>query len=167
MESSFLARLNLVIFRVIKEILITIGLVLIVLVFFGVVLRYIFGLSIVWAYEVSILLLVWSSMLGAAAGIRLNSHVNLDMFVNLIPDSGRKWIILLKDLIVLAFLALGTYFGLKVLGRTMRQNMQTINLPVGVIYMSIPVSFIPMILFYLEDIVNRFKKDKQKAQGDI
>jgi TRAP-type C4-dicarboxylate transport system permease small subunit len=166
MKKSILHHINSLIFRVIKELLITIGLVLIVLVFVGVVLRYIFGLSIVWAYEVSILLARMVVMLGAVAGVRLNSHVNLDMFVNMFPASGRKWVLLLKDLIVLAFLAIGTVYGFKVLGRTMQQHMQTVNIPVGVIYMAIPVSFIPMILFFLEDVISRFGTVKPNLKGE-
>ena len=63
---------------------------------------------------------------------------------------------LLKDLIVIAFLVTGTWYGYKVLGRTMRQQMQTINLPVGLLYMAIPVGFVPMILFYLQELVENF-----------
>lgn len=156
MEKSLLGRINAILYSAIKEILIAIGLVLIALVFVGAVLRYIFGLSIIWAYEVSILLLVWSAFLGAAAGVRSKSHVNFDMFINKVPEGARKWAILVRDLIVIAFLAAGTYFGYKVLGRTMRQQMQTINLPVGVLYMAIPVGFVPMILFYLQDLIENF-----------
>ncbi len=163
MEHSILGRINAVIYRVIKEILIAIGLVLIALVFVGTVLRYIFGLSIIWAYEVSILLLVWTAFLGAAAGVRSNSHVNFDMFVNMVPASGRKWVVLLKDLVVLAFLVMGTWYGYKVLGRTMRQQMQTVNLPVGVLYMAIPVGFVPMILFYLQELLENISSKPAKT----
>jgi C4-dicarboxylate transporter DctQ subunit len=156
MEHSILGRINAVIYRVIKEILIAIGLVLIALVFIGAVLRYIFGLSIIWSYEVSILLLVWSAFLGAAAGVRSRNHVNFDLFMNKLPPSARKWAVLLKDLIVIAFLVTGTWYGYKVLGRTMRQQMQTINLPVGLLYMAIPVGFVPMILFYLQELFENF-----------
>jgi len=163
MEHSILGRVNAVIYKVIKEILIAIGLVLIALIFVGTVLRYIFGLSIIWSYEISILLLVWSSFLGAAAAVRSKSHVNFDFFVNKIPASSRKWALLLKDLIVIAFLVVGTWYGYKVVGRTMRQQMQTINLPVGLLYMAIPVGFVPMILFYLQELIENFTVQPAEA----
>jgi len=71
--------------------------------------------------------------------------------------------LLLKDLIVIAFLVVGTWYGYKVVGRTMRQQMQTINLPVGLLYMAIPVGFVPMILFYLQELIENFTVQPAEA----
>jgi TRAP-type C4-dicarboxylate transport system permease small subunit len=163
-----LSRLNSLLFKIIKEIMIIIGFFLIALTFIGVILRYVFGTSIIWAYEVSMMLLVWVSFLGAAIAVQTKSHVNFDLFVSKIPERTRKWIILLKDLIILAFLVIGIYYGYRVFGQTMRQSMQTINLPVGLLYLALPVAFIPMILFYIEELLTEFKPKSQGAdQGGM
>ncbi|HPN03793.1 MAG TPA: TRAP transporter small permease [Rectinema sp.] len=157
-----LSRLNSVLFKIIKEIMIIIGFFLIALTFIGVILRYAFGISIIWAYEVSMMLLVWVSFLGAAIAVQTKSHVNFDLLLSKIPEKTRKWIVLLKDIIILAFLVIGTYYGYKVFRQTMRQSMQTINLPVGLLYLALPVGFIPMILFFIEEALTEFTSNAQK-----
>ena len=40
--------------------------------------------------------------------------------------------------------------------------MQTINLPVGLLYLALPVGFIPMILFFIEEALTEFTSNAQK-----
>ncbi|MFA6505645.1 MAG: TRAP transporter small permease [Treponemataceae bacterium] len=153
MEKSTLGRVNAILYRAIKEILIFSGLVLIVLTFVGVITRYILKTQMTWAYEVSILLLVWVCFLGAAAGVKSKSHVNFDAVINLVPVGLQRFLVILKFILLILITGTGMYFGYKVVLKTMAQQFQTIPVPVSALYAALPVSFIPLVLFYLEEFL--------------
>jgi TRAP-type C4-dicarboxylate transport system permease small subunit len=157
MTNSVLGRVNAVLYRAIKEILIFTGLALIALTFAGVITRYVLKINLDWAYEISILMLVWTAFLGGAAAARTKGHILFDMFLNKLPGKGRYAVIIIKDVLILAFIVLGVYFGCKVVLRTLSQNFQTIDVPVGFLYAALPGGFIPMFLFNLELLLEYLK----------
>ena len=157
MTNSVLGRVNAALFRAIKEILIFSGLALIALTFVGVITRYVLKVNLDWAYQVSILMLVWTAFLGAAAAARMKGHILFDMFLNSLPGKGRFVALLIKDVLILSFIAVGIFFGYKVVLRTLTQNFQTIDVPVGFLYAALPGGFIPMFLFILEQLIEDIK----------
>lgn len=56
---------------------------------YGVVLRYGFGASTVWQTEMTIYLLMFASFVGGAYGLRHGDHVRIDLVVNMMPPRGR------------------------------------------------------------------------------
>lgn len=158
MAYSILCRINTILYRVIKEIMIFSGLALIVLTFAGVITRYVLKTNLDWAYEVSILMLVWTAFLGGAAAARGKGHIQFDTILNLLPAKGRFQARVLKDIFVLAFIVLGIYFGYKVVLRTLAQQFQTIDVPVGFLYAALPGGFIPMFLFNFESLLSDIRE---------
>lgn len=157
MANSILGRVNATLYRAIKEILIFSGLALIALTFVGVITRYVLKINLEWAYETSILILVWVAFLGAAAAARTKGHIQFDTILNALPPRGRFVFRLLRDLLNMAFIVAGIYFGYKVVLKTLAQHFQTIRVPVGALYAAVPGGFIPMLLFYLEDLIESLK----------
>lgn len=72
-----------------------------VLVFINVVLRYGFNSSIGTSEELSRLLFVWLTFLGAISAFAKNSHVRVDSFLNRMPSKLRHVISILSDLAML------------------------------------------------------------------
>jgi len=157
MANSLLGRVNTFLYRAIKEILIFAGLALIAITFVGVVTRYVLKINVNWAYEVSMILLVWVAFLGAAAAARSKEHIFFDMVMKLMSERGRFVFRIVRDVFVMLFVVLGVYFGYRVALRTFAQSFQTINLPVGSLYAALPVGFGIMFLFYLEDLIAALK----------
>ncbi len=58
---------------------------IIVLLFVGVVARYIFSLPIVWIDEVVSLSFLWLAMLGTAIAMHRNEHLRLSLFLDMMP----------------------------------------------------------------------------------
>ncbi len=157
MAYSLLGRVNSFLYRAVKEILIFSGLALIAITFVGVVTRYILKVNVDWAYEVSMILLVWVAFLGTAAATRSKEHIFFDMVMKLLSPKGRFVFRVARDIVVMLFVVFGIYFGYKVALRTLAQEFQTINLPVGLLYSSLPVGFLLMFLFSLEDLIGAIK----------
>ena len=96
---------------------------------------------------------------GAAAAARTKGHIQFDTILNVLPPKGRFAVRLIKDLVVIVFIAAGIYFGYKVVLKTLAQHFQTISVPVGFLYAALPGGFIPMLLFYLEELLEDLKAD--------
>lgn len=72
-----------------------------VLVFGNVVLRYAFNSGITASEELSRLLFVWLSFLGAIVVMRERGHLGVDMLVRLLPDGGRRVCLVASHLLML------------------------------------------------------------------
>jgi TRAP-type C4-dicarboxylate transport system permease small subunit len=64
--------------------------IMVALVFGNVVLRYAFNLGITTSEELSRLLFVWLTFLGAIVALREHGHVGVDIVVRLLPAAGKK-----------------------------------------------------------------------------
>ena len=68
--------------------------VLTVVVFCDVVLRYIFKQGFSWTQEIATLMLVWFSLIGMAIGVLEKIHISIEMFTSHLPE---KVISIIKD----------------------------------------------------------------------
>jgi TRAP-type transport system small permease protein len=76
-------------------------LVMVVLVFGNVALRYLFNSGITVSEEVSRLLFVWLTFLGAIIGMREHGHLGVDALVQRLPAAGKKACLVLSLLLML------------------------------------------------------------------
>ena len=60
--------------------------VLTVVVFCDVVLRYIFKQGFSWTQEIATLMLVWFSLIGMAIGVLEKIHISIEMFTSHLPE---------------------------------------------------------------------------------
>ncbi len=73
-----------------------------VLVFANVVLRYGFNSGIAWSEELARLVFVWLIFLGAILASKEHAHIGFDTLVKRLPEGGRKLLILVSGVIMLA-----------------------------------------------------------------
>ncbi|WP_246736054.1 TRAP transporter large permease subunit [Enterovirga aerilata] len=78
---------------------------IVVLLFAGVVSRYVFSLPVVWIDEVASLCFLWLAMLGSAIAVDRNEHLRLTLFLNMIPGRWRDLVEAFAALVVAVFLA--------------------------------------------------------------
>lgn len=72
-----------------------------ILVFSNVVLRYAFDSGITWSEEMSRILFVWLTFLGAIGALKDNQHLGVDMFVKKLPLVWKRVVFLISNLIIL------------------------------------------------------------------
>jgi TRAP-type C4-dicarboxylate transport system permease small subunit len=75
--------------------------VMVVLVFGNVFLRYAFNTGITSSEELSRLLFVWLTFLGAIVALREHGHLGVDMLVKRLPTGGKKLCLVLSHLLML------------------------------------------------------------------
>ena len=74
---------------------------MVVLVFGNVVLRYAFNSGITVSEELSRLLFVWLTFLGAIVALREHGHLGVDMLVKRLPPAGKKICLVVSQLLML------------------------------------------------------------------
>lgn len=107
-----------------------------------VVLRYVFSSGIDWSEEVTIYAAVWAAFIGAAAGLRLKSHLIVDALVMWAPPELSR--ILAKGGLVVTLLfgcAFAWYSGsLVVRTQELGQLTPALQVPMWIVYLVMPLA---------------------------
>ena len=115
--------------------------------------RYVLNSAASWPEPLAVLLTILLTFIGAAAGYRLNLHMNVSYFADQLQERFRP----LPDLIVQLLMALVATFMIVWGGRLVEVTWyNTIadfpSLSVGVTYLPIPVGGVCLLLFIIERI---------------
>jgi C4-dicarboxylate transporter DctQ subunit len=76
------------------------------IVFVEIVLRYVFGVGLLWAEEVTLHMSGWLVLFGASYGVKVGSHINVDTIVRLMPSQWQRIVTLVAVAFALIYCAL-------------------------------------------------------------
>jgi TRAP-type C4-dicarboxylate transport system permease small subunit len=115
--------------------------------------RYVLNSAASWPEPMAVLLTIVLTFIGAAAGYRLNLHMNVAYFADMLPARLRG----LLDLAVQLLMALVAIFMIVWGGRLVEVTWHNSiadfpNLSVGVTYLPIPIGGMCLLLFIVERI---------------
>lgn len=79
------------------------------LVFAEVVMRFGFNSGIHWAQELTLLMAAWFVLYGASYGVKVGSHIGVDVFVKLLPNPAHRFFTLLAVVLCLIYCGLFLY----------------------------------------------------------
>jgi TRAP-type C4-dicarboxylate transport system permease small subunit len=120
-----------------------------------VVARYVFSTGIFWAEELSLLAMMWGTMLGAAGCIWTDSHVRLNILIDRLPAGARAWMLTVMDGIIVWFAFWIVKEGILLAQRTMGGQMSALHIPIGITYVILPVAAVLMIIFTVVKALDR------------
>jgi TRAP-type C4-dicarboxylate transport system permease small subunit len=116
------------------------GLVAMTLIIFAaVVARYLFAAPFAWAEQAALLLMIWTVMLAAAAGVREGFHIRVTVVTALLSEPLARAAALLAEAMVLAFGAAMVVHGLGLVEATRGHVIPTLGL-------SRAAAYVPLIL---------------------
>jgi TRAP-type C4-dicarboxylate transport system permease small subunit len=75
----------------------------VIILFCGVVSRYVFDSPIFWTDELANFLFLWLSMLGMVVALRGDGHMRLTTLANWVPEHWARWFAAVASLVVIAF----------------------------------------------------------------
>ncbi len=132
--------------------------VLTLTVLWGVFTRFCLGKQAAYTDELARVLLVWVSMVGAALAFGVKAHLGVDFFVNRLHPEARKTLSMLVQ-VVTAVLAVVVFVvgGWGLAMGQMGQQLPTLPISRGLVYISIPLGGVLICLFALENLVEIFK----------
>ncbi len=154
----------------IVEVLIILGATIIVCtVTVEVVLRYLFGLSLIFTEELSRYLMVWIVFLGSAIAIRDGSHIKITVLVKHFSHKTQQVLSLIAYTLTAFFLVIISVEGIKILPQQLYQMCITMNISLFYFYLAIPIGSVLMIIFLLPYIVEVFRgkvsEDNSNKEG--
>lgn len=127
---------------------------LVLLVFSSVLMRYIFLKPIVWSEDASLILLIWMAMLGAPIGTLKGQHIAIDMLVQKFPLPIIRIVKILNTGLTLFIAWIFSFYGFNFAIKGMSRIVSSIDwLPYGYAYLSVPVGFILMLPICLELLI--------------
>ena len=115
--------------------------------------RYVINSAASWPEPLAVLLTILLTFVGAAAGYRLNLHMNVSYFVDQLPPPGRRFFDLLVQLLMALIAIFMVVWGESLVEVTWHNSIADFPfLSVGVTYLPIPVGGVCLLLFIIERI---------------
>lgn len=123
-------------------------------VFIQIVSRNLFSRSFENFEELPRFLLIWVTFLGASYVFGEEGHLGVEFFVNLLPQKLKHIADLIATFFNALFMILLIVVGGQVSLLTMVQKSIQMRIPVGLVYMVIPISGVIMLLIIIERIID-------------
>jgi len=120
--------------------------VLTLIVFMDVILRYIFKQGFSWTQEVATLMLVWFSFIGMAIGVLEKIHISIEMFTAKLSDKAIAALECFNHILIAVFGGAMVYFGIVIMDMTKLSTMPATKLPSSVLYVILPLSGVLVLL---------------------
>lgn len=121
--------------------------------------RYVMNAPLSWTEQVSRIMFVWVTFLGAAVLYRQRLHITIDMFIQMLPNALRKLMYWVVELSVLAFIVVFLIYGYRLSVTTLGQTFGALDITPATFYFAAPVSAALMIVFFIEKLVDPSKRE--------
>ncbi len=115
--------------------------------------RFILNDPLSWSEEAGRYLFVWISFMGAAAGVRYQVHLGIDLMDKILSPNAYRWVVVLVNLIIQLFLIMIIYWGFKILGIIQFQESPSMHISMRYPYLAVPVGAIFMFVNSLRVMV--------------
>jgi TRAP-type transport system small permease protein len=118
------------------------------MVFANVALRFTTDHSIVWVEEASRYLMIWLTFLGSGLVLRYGAHIGIDTLQERFPGAAPAVRVIIFVLL-LGFFAAMVGLGARYSMLTWGQTTPVLGIPIGVVYLAMPIGFVLMIVHLL------------------
>lgn len=129
------------------------GVLMVVLITYQVVMRYVVGAASSWSEELAVLVFSWSVMAGLALGVHEGWHVRLTLLPDALPPGVRRWTERATDAVTCA---LGVFFvvsGLRFYEITAGSVSAAIGYPIEILNAMAPLAGALVALFAFERVL--------------
>ncbi len=132
-----------------------------------VVMRYCFHSSLVWSEEMARYAFIWLIYIGISYGSRIMKHIKIEAALGLYPKKARPYVIILGDILFLAFSVIIVYLAYDVVLQQMKLNQKSpaMQIPMWFMYSAPMVGFVLTAIRQVQVIVIRCKELGHKSEG--
>jgi len=153
-----------------ESVLVTTMLVMVLIMFVQSTSRYVIGTSFSWGSELAQYLHIWQIWVGASLAVRLQSHVKVDVFVNLLPKQIKKVVDILALVCWFFFAGFLAYEGSKYVIDVLSsgQTSPSLHVPMWIPYLAIPLGGTLMIVRLIQQMYFLItNQDSQLEEDEI
>ncbi|SOC11615.1 TRAP-type C4-dicarboxylate transport system permease small subunit [Ureibacillus xyleni] len=151
-------KLSDIVFSIEKVLAILLATVLLVSLAAGVLFRTLKS-PLFWSDELAIFCLIWITFIGGSMGLKQNASPSITIVTDLLPQKAKKIVLALSNFILLVFIGYVLYLAFQWINmpNIMIQTSTAMNMPKLYFYLSIPVSFVFMVIHVLNNVLLSFK----------
>jgi TRAP-type C4-dicarboxylate transport system permease small subunit len=147
------------------ETIVTVSMAVLVLdVTWQVITRFILKNPSSWTEELATYLMIWVGLLGAAVALNYRDHLGIDYFVGKLTEVKRLWTEVIVNVCVIFFSIFVMFFGgVKLVSFTFYygQLSPAMKLPMGYVYLAVPVAGIFLAIYSIEFLIESIAKLKK------
>lgn len=111
--------------------------------------RYVFSRAPGWTEEASRFLMLWVTMLGAAAALRSGAHLSVTSLVDALPPRALAWVLALRDAALVGAAGLLAWYGFLFARLNGAQESAAMEIPMTVPYAALPAGALLIIVMVL------------------
>ena len=143
-----------------RKIMMFILVVMVVVTFINVIMRYVFDDALFWSEEFARYLFIWFSWIGVSVGLRDKAHLRVELLGKVLSRKGlfktNEGITIIISLIWLATTAIVAYYGLQITQMQMRLSVVTaaMRMPMWIVSFAIPFCSTIVGIRLIVEIVN-------------
>ncbi len=130
--------------------------VIIVVISYSVIMRYVLNRPPAWAEELSRFTFIWVVMLGAIVVTREGSHIEFTILVDRLPARLAFIIRTVNQVLMLGFCGVMVWQGARIYPIVAEAASPTFAISMGWIYVAIPVGGVLMAVYLLERLIRSF-----------
>ena len=120
--------------------------------------RFVLNDPLSWSEELGRYIFVWISFIGAAAAVRYQLHLGIDLLQKYLPPALYRYVVIVVNLITQIFLLVIIFWGFKILGVIKFQTSPSMHIPMIYPYLAVPVGSILMLINSLRISIAAFRK---------
>lgn len=138
----------------------------VLLIFYGVVMRYVFNNPQAWVEEVSRYSIIWGTFLGFGMALKHNQHIQVDILYDRLNATGKYIINLVATALSIIFCIIYIYYGWNLVTTRFHSGMVSLDMriPMWIVYLILPISGVLFLLRFIERLVNILRrKDEDYA----
>ena len=141
--------------------------VMLVVMIYQVILRYVFAHATAWSEELARYLFIFQVMLASAIGIRRNSHLQIDALIHLLKPRWRMLSTVISTLIGVVFLCFLLVYSIDLV-KTGANNLSVgLGVPMSIPYLCLPIGTVLMILTSVEVIFKQVRDFRKGGKEDV
>ena len=129
--------------------------IMVTVVFFEVVARYVFSKPTFWSEPLARMMLVWVVLMGFSLGTRHREHIRIDGLAMAAPPWLQRLFARLRWLAALGFAAVLLVWGVPLALQNLVQDIPGLEISVFWVYLAVPICAFFVILYVVEMIRNR------------
>ncbi len=140
--------------------------ILIVVTFFGVIMRYCFGNPFIWQEEVQLALIIWVVFLGGRIAFIMGNHAAIDVIYEVFPQKLKRVATVLITVVSIIILTYVAYQGYQYLMQMYASNRVTnlLRIPYVWIYAPLPISCITMAIQMGANVFKELTENGRKEE---
>ncbi len=135
-----------------------------VLVFVGVVFRYVLLEPISWTEEVGRFCLVWVSFIGTYLAHRRSQHIGVTVLVDGLTPARQKYVRIVVSALLAVFMMMLMVQGTAYTTAFARYYSPILELPLGIVYAALPVAATLMLIAILLDLGKELRRSPDAGE---